>query len=183
VKKVKLLSGVMIVLATLAVGMFISPEASAKDLPTYSSKESCEALKHRWTGSKCVSSAASKYHTNSSACTEAGFTYDVTVTPNKCINNTGGVQGGADAAQGEDQPGDLFGNDGMVSTIINVLLFVVGILSVVMLIYGGIKYSISAGDAAKVTSAKNTIMYAIVGLVVAILAYAIVNFVVGNIAG
>ena len=78
---------------------------------------------------------------------------------------------------------NLFGTGGIITTIINVILFIVGILSVVMLIYGGIKYTTSAGDTAKVTSAKNTVMYAIVGLIVAILAFAIVNFVIGNIKG
>ena len=53
----------------------------------------------------------------------------------------------------------------------------VGILSVIMLIWGGILYTTSSGDSNKVTTAKNTIMYAVIGLVVAIFAYAIVNFV------
>ena len=46
-----------------------------------------------------------------------------------------------------------------------------------MLIWGGILYTTSAGDSNKVTTAKNTIMYAVIGLVIAIFAYAIVNFV------
>lgn len=66
---------------------------------------------------------------------------------------------------------------GAFTTIINVLLFVIGAVAVIMLIYGGIRYTISGGDSASVTAAKNTILYAIVGIVVALLAYAIVNFV------
>ena len=58
------------------------------------------------------------------------------------------------------------------------MLFIIGVLSVIMIIYGGIIYVISAGDSGRVSKAKNTIMYAIVGLVVALLAYAIVNFVI-----
>ena len=50
-----------------------------------------------------------------------------------------------------------------------------------MLIYGGIRYVLSSGDSGAVQNAKNTIMYAIIGLVIAILAYAIVNFVIGSI--
>ena len=61
--------------------------------------------------------------------------------------------------------------------VINILLYIIGAASVIMLIVGGIRYTISAGDSGQVTSAKNTIMYAIVGLVLAFLAYAIVNFV------
>ena len=66
----------------------------------------------------------------------------------------------------------------VVKNIINVILYIIGVLSVAFIIYGGIKYSMSAGDAAKVKSAKDTLMYAIIGLIVAILAYAIVNFVI-----
>ncbi len=63
---------------------------------------------------------------------------------------------------------------------VNVLLFVIGALSVIMIIYGGIRYVTSGGDQGAITSAKNTIMYSVVGLVVAILAYAIVNFVIAR---
>lgn len=65
----------------------------------------------------------------------------------------------------------------LISTLVSVLLFIVGALSVVMIIYAGIRYVISAGNAAAVTSAKNTLLYAIVGLVVSFLAYAIVFWV------
>lgn len=65
-----------------------------------------------------------------------------------------------------------------VSTIVNTLLYLLGAVAVIMIIYGGIRYTLSMGDAAKVQAAKNTILYSVVGLVVAILAYAIVNFVV-----
>jgi multisubunit Na+/H+ antiporter MnhB subunit len=65
-----------------------------------------------------------------------------------------------------------------VQTIIGILSFVIGVVSVIMIIVGGIKYVLSNGDASQVTSAKNTILYAVIGLVVALLAYAIVNFVV-----
>lgn len=65
----------------------------------------------------------------------------------------------------------------LIGNIVNTLLFIVGILSVVMVIWGGIRYTTSAGNASSVTAAKNTIVYAIVGLVVAFLAYAVVNWV------
>jgi uncharacterized membrane protein len=66
----------------------------------------------------------------------------------------------------------------VITTVINVLLFIVGIISVIMIIVGGIMYSTSAGDAGAVTKAKNTIMFAVVGLIVAFLAFAIVNWVI-----
>jgi hypothetical protein len=65
-----------------------------------------------------------------------------------------------------------------VADIINVLLFIIGAVSVIMIILGGLKYVLSNGDSSQITSAKNTILYAVIGLVVALLAYAIVNFVV-----
>jgi len=73
--------------------------------------------------------------------------------------------------KGDDAPS-------LIKTIINTLLFIVGALSVVMIIWGGIRYTTSAGNATSVTSAKNTIIYAVVGVVVSFLAYAIVNWVV-----
>ena len=66
----------------------------------------------------------------------------------------------------------------LVKNIVNIFLYAVGVLSVIMLIWGGIRYTTSAGDSNKVTSAKNTVLYAVVGLVVAILAWAIVNMVI-----
>lgn len=66
----------------------------------------------------------------------------------------------------------------MVEQVINIALWIVGVLAVIMLIWGGIKYATSAGDANKVTAAKNTIMYAVIGLVVALFAWAIVTFVI-----
>lgn len=85
---------------------------------------------------------------------------------------------GHKCARGDDQSRELFGKDGIMTTVINFLLFFIGVISVIMIIYGGIQYSTSAGDSGKVTNAKNTILYAVVGLIVAILAYAIVNFVI-----
>ncbi len=67
-----------------------------------------------------------------------------------------------------------------VSTVVNILLFIIGTLSVIMIILGGIRYVISQGDSTQITNAKNTILYAVIGLIVALLAYAIVNFVVGE---
>lgn len=93
-----------------------------------------------------------------------------------------GVQNGADAARGVDQPVDLFGPTGMFSTITNVLLFIIGAIAVIMIVIGGMRYVLSGGDSNQITAAKNTILYAIIGIVVAILAYAAVNFVIGSFA-
>jgi len=89
------------------------------------------------------------------------------------------VTNGANCAKSADQSTSLFGTEGIFKTITNTALFIIGALSVIMLIYGGIRYTISMGDAKNVEAAKNTIMYAIIGIVVALLAFAIVNFVLG----
>lgn len=90
------------------------------------------------------------------------------------------IQGGADSAQGNGQATDLFGDSGIFRTVTNILLYLIGAVSVIMLIIGGLRYVVSGGDQSAVTSAKNTILYAIVGIVVAFLAYAAVNFVATN---
>lgn len=70
--------------------------------------------------------------------------------------------------------------ESVVQIVVNILLFIVGIISVVMIIIGGVRYATSAGNASSVTAAKNTILYAVVGLVVAIAAYAIVEWIVNQ---
>lgn len=69
----------------------------------------------------------------------------------------------------------------IVNTVINILSLVVGAISVIMIIVGGLRYVTSAGDSSKTVAARNTIIYAVVGLVVVIFARAIVSFVVGRI--
>lgn len=93
------------------------------------------------------------------------------------------LQEGAEAVRCDDCPRDLFGDTGVFKQVTNTILYIVGIVAVIMLIIGGIRYVISGGDSKKVTDAKNTILYAIIGLVIALLAFAIVNFVVSVIPG
>ncbi len=88
------------------------------------------------------------------------------------------LQEGAQAGQCDGCPSDLFGETGVFKQITNTILYIVGIVAVIMLIIGGIKYVVSGGDSKKVTDAKNTVLYAIIGLIVAFLAFAIVNFVI-----
>jgi len=90
-----------------------------------------------------------------------------------------GIMDGVNAAHGLGQPTTLFGDAGIITSITNTMLFIVGALSVIMIIIGGIRYAISGGNSASVTAAKNTILYAIVGLIIAFLAFAAVNFVLG----
>lgn len=65
--------------------------------------------------------------------------------------------------------------------IVNIITGVVGILGVVAAIFivvGGVNYMTSAGDAGKLKKAKDTILYAVIGLIISVLAFAIVNFVI-----
>jgi hypothetical protein len=64
-----------------------------------------------------------------------------------------------------------------INNIINILLFVIGAIAVIMIIVGGLRYVISGGDTGSTKAARDTILYAVIGLVIAIMAYAIVNFV------
>jgi hypothetical protein len=68
----------------------------------------------------------------------------------------------------------------IITLVINVFTVIVGFIAIVMMIYGGFKYITSGGDSGNVTAAKNTIMYALIGLVVVALAQLIVRFVLGK---
>lgn len=93
------------------------------------------------------------------------------------------VEQGAEAARADGMPAELIGDNGVFGRITNVILLIVGVVSVIMLIYGGLRYIMSGGDSKKVTDAKNTILYAIIGLIISLLAYAIVNFVLTSVVG
>lgn len=94
--------------------------------------------------------------------------------PSVAYADSSSVQGGVDAAKG-DLSGVALNTS--VTNIINLIIFSTGIIAVVVIIIGGIRYVVSQGDEKSIEGAKNTILYAVVGLIVAVLAYAIVNFV------
>jgi len=71
----------------------------------------------------------------------------------------------------------------LVTLAVNIFSWVIGVVAVFAIIYGGFKYITSAGESGGVTSAKNTILYAIIGLVIVALAQVIVRFVLGNVTG
>lgn len=95
-------------------------------------------------------------------------------TTSNLINVGLNASGVSDGNEGIDR-------DVIVKKVVNWLLFFVGAASIVMIIWGGITYTTSAGDSAKVTKAKNIILYGIVGLVISLLSYAIVNLVITEI--
>ncbi len=69
----------------------------------------------------------------------------------------------------------------IVTTIVNIFSVIVGIVAVIMIIYGGFKYITSGGDSGNITSAKNTIIYAVIGLVIVALAQFLVQFVLDKV--
>ena len=71
----------------------------------------------------------------------------------------------------------------LITQVVNIFSVVVGIVAVIMIIIGGFKYITSGGDSGNVTGAKNTILYAIIGLVVVALAQFIVKFVLSKATG
>ncbi len=94
--------------------------------------------------------------------------------------------GGAEQLQFTDTAGDCADPDAeenvnnLVTNIINIFSIVVGIVAVIMIIYGGFKYITSGGDSGNIGSAKNTILFAIVGLIIVALAQIIVRFVLSR---
>jgi hypothetical protein len=92
-----------------------------------------------------------------------------------CATSAECVKAGVTASGGKSSKTDI---GGLIQTVVNVLLFLLGAIAVIMIVIGGIKYTTSNGDSSSVTSAKNTILYAVVGLIVALMAYAIVNFII-----
>lgn len=92
---------------------------------------------------------------------------------------------GANLSTDTSQPCDTGGAgttvDNIVATVINIFSFIVGVIAVIMIIIGGIKYVTSGGDSNNISSAKTTIIYAIIGLVVVALAQVIVRFVLGKV--
>ena len=88
---------------------------------------------------------------------------------------TGGACNGGNTATGASKIQDI------VTVIVNIFSVLVGIVAVIMIIWGGFKYITSGGDSGNITGAKNTIIYAIIGLVIVALAQFIVQFVLDKV--
>lgn len=97
-----------------------------------------------------------------------------------CDPNTLSLTSGAACAQANDAKNNLFGTNGVFITIMNTLIFLIGAVAVVFLIIGGFRYVVSQGDAKHIAAAKDTILYALVGIGVAVISFAAVQFVVNS---
>lgn len=71
----------------------------------------------------------------------------------------------------------------LIRSVINLLSVIVGVIAVIMIIVGGLRYITSGGNDTSVTSAKNTILYAIIGLIIVALAQVLVRFTLNQLSG
>jgi hypothetical protein len=108
-----------------------------------------------------ASAAVDQSNINTGLC--AGSNIDFTNTKTDC-----GTSGGTDASS-------------LAQKVINVLSLIVGAVAVIMLIVGGFRYVTSGGKQESVTAAKNTILYALIGLVIVAVAQIVVHFVLSNV--
>ncbi len=100
----------------------------------------------------------------------------VFATNNICSNSS--VSDEVKAAAGCGATGTL---DSALTSILNAIILIMGIVAVIFIIIGGVNYITSSGDSNKVKKAKDTILYSVIGLVICALAFVIVNFVIGSI--
>ncbi len=99
----------------------------------------------------------------------------------------GGAGGKWEKRQGDDAP-KCYNNDNnspsvqaTIKNVVDLLLWLTGIIAVIVIVIAGFRFVTSNGDPQQVSKARNTIIYAVVGIVVAVMAYAIVNFVLDNV--
>lgn len=97
-----------------------------------------------------------------------------------CNPQNGAGTGGGPACSTNTSENPLLGESGALSRVVGILSLVLGAVAVIFIIWGGIKYITSNGDSSNISTAKSTIIYALIGLVVAVLARPIINFVVGR---
>lgn len=97
--------------------------------------------------------------------------------PYQVVCNNGGSGSNVCAGSGADP---IAGEGGAIISITSILALIAGIISVIFLVYGGIKYITSGGDSSGVSSAKSTIVAALIGIVIAALARPLITFVIGK---
>jgi len=96
----------------------------------------------------------------------------------KACDGAGSTSTACGSRSGGDDP--IAGSDGIIVNVTTILAIIAGIVSVIFLVWGGVKYITSGGDSGGVSSAKNTVIAAIVGLLIAALARPIVVFIISK---
>lgn len=84
------------------------------------------------------------------------------------------------ACQADGTTNPVSGKDGMIFKAINIFSFIIGVASVIMIIFGSLKYVLAGGDSKNVGTAKSTITYAVIGIVVFLLSRGILAFVINK---
>jgi hypothetical protein len=98
-----------------------------------------------------------------------------------CSGSNLKTEAGGDVSSCDD--GDSNGNiDTILRKVIQIFSVIVGFVAVIMIIVGGIKYITSGGDSGNISGAKNTIIYAVIGLIIVALAQVLVHYVLKNVA-
>lgn len=101
-------------------------------------------------------------------------------TPNISGNICGGIDASASATSCSS--GNANGKvSKLLTDAIELISWLVGIVSVIMIMVGGFQYVVSNGDSSKISTAKNTIIFALVGLIIVAMAQFIVHFVIGRV--
>lgn len=100
------------------------------------------------------------------------------IDPAACKNSKVAAQSSVCQERGKGDP--ITGSNGVLAKVTRIISYVAGAASVILLIIGGFMYVLSNGDTSKITSARNTIIYALVGLVIVVIAQSIVIFVINR---
>lgn len=77
----------------------------------------------------------------------------------------------------------IYGPNGAIGKVVRIMSIIIGVAAVIVIIIAGIQYMTSTGDATNVNNAKNAIIYALIGLLVAVIAQVLVLFVIGRLFG
>jgi len=104
---------------------------------------------------------------------------DNTIAQNLCSGSNFDTSGGSTDCSDANGSNGL---DSILRKVIQIFSVIVGFVAVVMIIFGGIKYITSGGDSGNIAGARNTIVYAVIGLIIVALAQVLVHYVLKNVA-
>jgi hypothetical protein len=117
---------------------------------------------------------------SSGACSYLNTARNNTNTSSPANNSSSSISG---CSSGEKLDSDNGGQEGLAHQIVDTILYVSGIISFVFILVGGFRYMTSTGDSGRIQSAKDTLLYAIIGLIVTFLALPISGFVIKTVSG
>jgi hypothetical protein len=98
-----------------------------------------------------------------------------------CSSDSGGAAGSASVCADQSGSNNIYGENGILIKVVDLICVIVGIVAVFMLMIAGFMYVTSGGDSARTNTAKNTLLYAIVGIVIVAIAQIILSFTIRHI--